>query len=177
MQCVLVLLAEGSEELEAVTVIDILRRSGARVVVAGLSPGPLTLSRGVRLLPDVQLDEVMETEFQLVVVPGGASGAARLREDERVLAVVRRVYERGGLAAAICAGPSVLHRAGLLLGKRVTSYPGALPAGEAVDERVVVDGRIITSRGPGTVVDFALALVEALHGYSARRKVEDPLLR
>ncbi|QKT03665.1 DJ-1/PfpI family protein [Ectothiorhodospiraceae bacterium 2226] len=181
MARVLVPLAEGCEELEAVTIIDLLRRAEVEVVTAGLRPGPVRASRGTVLVPDVTLDQVLEQDFDLIALPGGLPGADHLAQDERLLALLRAHAERGRYTAAICAGPKVLARAGLLDGRRATCFPGALDqdAGGAAltDEPVVVDGRVITSKGPGTAMDFALTLIEQLVGRDRRERVEGALQR
>lgn len=180
MARVLVPLAVGCEELEAVTVIDLLRRAGIEVTVAGLEPGPVTASRGVVLLPDVELDAVLEQDFDMIVLPGGAAGAARLRDDARVQRLLRRLADAGRYTAAICAAPAALAAAGLLAGRRVTGYPGTLDGVAGIDYRqepVVQDGRVITSRGPGTALDFGLALIGLLAGDARRDEVERGLQR
>ncbi len=180
MKRVLVPLAEGFEELEAVTIIDMLRRAGVEVVVAALAGNPVNGSHGIALRADAALDDVAGQEFDLVALPGGMPGASRLRDDPRVGAIIRRLHGGGGKVAAICAAPMALEAAGVLKGRRATCYPGALdPAADLtlVDEPVVVDGRVITSRGPGTALDFALELVTQLQGPAARQRVESQLLR
>ncbi len=170
MKRVLVPLAHGFEEIEAITVIDVLRRADIEVVVAGTSDGTITGSRGIRVAPDTSIDEIDVRGFDLIVVPGGLSGAEALRKDPRIIAALSRHHEAGGLTAAICAGPTVLAEAGLLAGRRVTSHPSVRKrlsgvVGEVVaDERVVVDGTIVTSQGPGTAMEFAFRLVELLCG-------------
>jgi 4-methyl-5(b-hydroxyethyl)-thiazole monophosphate biosynthesis len=160
----LVPLAEGFEELEAVTIIDVLRRAGVEVTVAALADNPVEGSHALRISADAALDGVKDEVFDAVVLPGGP-GAKRLREDARVLAVVRRVAREGRLVAAVCAAPTVLEAAGVLAGKRATVYPGnTLPSAEQVEARVVVDGQVITSRGPGTALEFALAVAAQLAG-------------
>src|SRR5262245_45668197 len=116
MPRVLVPLAEGCEELEAVTIIDILRRAGIEVVTAGLASGPVRASRGVVLVPDTLLDQVLSQEFDMIVLPGGKGGADRLAEDERVRDLLLRAFEQGKYIAAICAAPRVLAESGLLKG-------------------------------------------------------------
>ncbi len=182
MSRVLVPLADGFEEIEAVTVIDLLRRAGIEVTTAGLSPGPVTGSHGIPISPDMTLDAAVELSFDMVALPGGMPGAAHLAADARILDLLRKHADRGGFTAAICAAPSVLAKAGLLAGRRATSYPGFLTGASApgivLDAApVVVDGTVVTSRGPGTAMDFALALIEQLEGAAARRAVEDPLQR
>lgn len=179
----LVPLATGCEELEAVTIIDLLRRAGIDVIVAGLEAGPVTASRQVRLLPDTDLGAVCTETFDLIALPGGAEGARRLRDDGRLVAMLRRQVHEGRLVAAICAAPTVLAHLGLLDHRRAVAYPGFL---EPLDvpglileptSTVIIDGPIITSRGPGTAMDFALYLVERLTDRATRDKVEDALQR
>src|SRR5262245_28668000 len=180
MPRVLVPLAEGCEELEAGTIIDILRRGGMEVVAAGLAPGPVTASRGVVLMPDTLLDTVISQDFDMIVLPGGSGGADRLAADPRIRDLLVNAAERGRYTAAICAAPRVLAEAGLLSGRRATAFPGILdPAGGAVltHAPVVQDGTVVTSRGPGTAMDFALELVRLLLGDRARDDVEAPLQR
>ncbi len=180
MKTVLVLFAEGSEELEAVTVVDILRRAGISVTLAGLQPGPMRGSRGTVLLPDTTLDDALKHYYDMVVLPGGQPGTNNLKADARVLQLVQRMEQQGHYVAAICAAPSVLATAGLLDGKRATSFPGALDAHPQVQRDaapVIEDGKLITSRGPGTAMDFALTLVERLMGSAKRGEVEGGLQR
>jgi 4-methyl-5(b-hydroxyethyl)-thiazole monophosphate biosynthesis len=176
---VLVPLAPGAEELEAVTIIDLLRRAGFTVVVAGLESGPVTCSRGTVILPDRPLVEVMDEDFDLVVLPGGLPGADHLRDDPRVQSLLLRQSDAGRLLGAICAAPKALASAGLLTGRRVTAYTGALDeSGTAsTGAAVEVDAGVVTGRGPGVAMDFALTLIEQLAGAEARARVEGPLLR
>lgn len=182
MPSVLVPLAEGCEELEAVTIVDLLRRAEIEVVTAGLTEGPVKASRGTVLVPDTTLDAVKDRDFTMVVLPGGLPGARHLEEDARVRAIVERHHRQGSYTAAICAAPKVLASAGLLDGRRATSYPGAVkpadfPKIELVEAPVIVDGSIVTSRGPGTAMDFALQLIELLVGHERRSQVEQALVR
>ncbi len=180
MKTVLVLFADGSEELEAVTIVNILRRAGITVTLAGLSAGPLRGSRGVLLMPDTTLDEVLHNDFDMIVLPGGQPGTNNLKADPRVLKLVQRIAQQGNYVAAICAAPSVLATAGLLDGKQATSFPGALvpfPKVKQQNAAIVEDGKLITSRGPGTAMDFALTLVERLAGKAKHQEVEAGLQR
>ena len=182
MSRVLIPLAEGCEELEAVTLIDILRRGEVDVTVAGLVPGPVIASRGVVLVPDVTLDEVLEDRFDMIVLPGGKGGAERLEADGRLRDLLRQHAEDAHYTAAICAAPRVLAAAGLLDHREATSFPGFLddPPAEGLvlsEAPVVQDGNVITSRGPGTAMDFALELLALLRGKAVRDRVEGALQR
>ena len=126
MTKVLVPLAQGCEEIEAVTVIDILRRAGIKVVSAGLDDLPVLASRGVLLLPDTTLDTALNDSFDMIVLPGGQPGTDNLKADKRIISLLQQMARQGKSFAAICAAPSVLATAGLLDGKQATSFPGAL---------------------------------------------------
>ncbi|MES9900441.1 MAG: DJ-1 family glyoxalase III [Sedimenticola sp.] len=175
----LIPLAQGCEELEAVTLIDLLRRAGIEVVTAGLMEGPVVASRGVTLIPDTSLAEVLDQSFDMIILPGGLPGADYLDRDPRI----HELLERSNYVAAICAAPKVLARSGLLKGRRATSYPGVLdgmnlPQVEVdLKSAVIRDGNVITSRGPGTAMDFALELIEVLVGREKRDEVEAGLMR
>lgn len=182
MATVLVPLADGFEEIEAVTVVDILRRAGAEVVTAGLAGSEVTGSHGIALHADSTLDEAMERDFDMIVLPGGMPGADNLQNDERIGDLLRRMADSGRFTSAICAAPRVLAAAGLLDARDATSYPGFLDdyreRGVKVSaDAVVRDGRIITSRSAGTAMDFALELVAALLGEDAAARVQDSLRR
>lgn len=182
MANVLIPLAQGCEELEAVTVIDLLRRAGVTVVTAGLDDQPVTAGRGVRLLPDTTLDEALKQSFDMIVLPGGLPGADHLNNDPRIQHLIKTMHAEGKYTAAICAAPKVLASAGLLDNRAATSYPGVLssmnlPDINLVDAPVIQDDKIITSRGPGTAMDFALTLIENLVGLKKRNTVEDALVR
>jgi 4-methyl-5(b-hydroxyethyl)-thiazole monophosphate biosynthesis len=180
MPCALVPLAQGSEELEAVTVLNILRRAGIEAVSASLDGQPIRGSRGTMLIPDTSLDEALKRSFDMVVLPGGQPGTNNLKADARIIKLVQRMATEGRYVSAICAAPSVLATAGLLDGKRATSFPGALDAFPQVSQQpqaVVEDGKLVTSRGPGTAMDFALTLVERLAGKAKRDEVEAALVR
>ncbi len=182
MARVLVPLAQGCEELEAVTVIDLLRRANADVVAAGLDERPVTASRGTVIIPDKTLEEVRLDPFDMMVLPGGLPGADFLNESEVIHQLLQRLNKEQKWLAAICAAPKVLASAGLLENKRATSYPGSLegydvPGLVYSTDPVVVDQNIVTSRGPGTAMDFALTLIELLLGEEARKNVEKPLQR
>lgn len=182
MPTVLIPLAQGCEELEAVTLIDLLRRAQIAVVTAGLNHEAVTASRGTRLLADMTLDEAIKQDYDLIALPGGQPGANNLSADLRIREILQRTVRHGGYVAAICAAPKVLANADLLVGKRATSYPGSLSPQELCgvelsNEAVVHDGNVITSKGPGTAMDFALYLIELLTDRATRDNVEDGLQR
>lgn len=180
MKRVLVPLAEGFEELEAVTIVDILRRAGIEVVIASLAGSPVTGSHGIRIAADTPLAALAEQDFDMIALPGGMPGAEHLKADPRIAQLIRTHRAKGRPVAAICAAPMVLAAAGVLDGRRATSYPGFLQdAGHTTvsDEAVVADAGVITSRGPGTALDFALALVAELAGPAASDRVGSALQR
>lgn len=167
MPRVLVPLANGVEEMEAVIIVDVLRRAGWTVVTVGLEPGPVTASRQVRLLPDAVWPAGPMQAFDVLVIPGGAAGVERLAAHAGVLDAVREFSVANRWIGAICAGPLVLQAAGILRSRQVTCHPavaGRLTVTKRRPERVVVDGRIVTSQGPGTAMEFALALVRLIDG-------------
>ena len=182
MKKVLVPLAQGCEELEAVTVIDLLRRAGINVVTAGLDDQPIRASRGTVLVADTSLERALKDEYDMVVLPGGLPGADNLNSDPRIITLLQDMAKQNKYTAAICAAPKVLATAGLLTGKSATGFPGTLekldlPNTTIKSNPVVEDGAIITSRGPGTALDFALSLIEKLAGTESRDKVESSLQR
>jgi len=161
----LIPLAMGVEEMEAVILADVLRRAGWNVVLAGLAPGWVTASRGVRLQPDAVWADVAPLDFDILILPGGTEGVAALTADERVLDAVRQFDRHDKWLAAICAAPLVLQAAGILVGRAMTCHPGVkdrITETTRSDSRVVVDRRLVTSQAAGTTFEFALALIRLL---------------
>ena len=181
---VLVPMAHGSEEMEVVIIADVLRRAGARVTIASVEDDGLvcSCSRGVKIVADASLADASASAYDCVVLPGGMPGAKRLADDARVMAIVEaQLQSERGITAAMCASPGViLAPRGWLNGVASTAHPAFvkdLPSDNASAEgRVVVDGRVITSRGPGTAIEFALALVEALFGKDKALEVAGPMV-
>ena len=165
---ILVPLADGFEEIEAICVIDILRRAEIEVVTAGLKDGLAEGSHKVKVLPDTTLEKIDYRDFDGLVLPGGSPGFINLGNDERILNMAREMDRAGKCVAAICAAPSVLIKAGVLQGRRATVSPSGKAQVSACsdfrEDRVVVDKNLITSRAPGTALEFALKLVEVLAG-------------
>lgn len=181
MPRVLVPLAEGFEEIEAVTVVDLLRRADIEVHTAALANRRVTGSHGITVEADLALDDAKAADYDMIVLPGGMPGADHLKNDARVLALLREFAAAGRFTAAICAAPGVLAHAGLLKGREATSFPGFLrpdsaPGIRLSESPVVVDGKVVTSRGPGTAIDFSLALIGLLKGETAQRAVRDRLV-
>ena len=172
MPSVLVPLPEGFEEIEATTPVDLLRRAGAEVILAAVGDSLQITGRcGLTLRADTTLAQVADRTFDCLLLPGGP-GVRLLRADARVRALVQAQYAAGRWLAAICAAPTVLLDAGVLPGPRHTAHfsvAGELPHLLA-EERVVIDGRLVTSRGAGTALDFGLALVAQL--FSAEKATE-----
>ena len=173
----LVFLAPGFEEIEGITVIDILRRAEIETLTAGLVPGPITAARQTKHLADTLLAEVDPAhDFEVVVLPGGAEGAKHLAESPLVRDWLVRQRERGQWVAAICAAPTALLVHGWLRPEqRIISHPSVqaqFPAGQVQEaERVVVDGKLITSLAAGSAMEFAFEIVRQLRGAEAVAKV------
>lgn len=165
MPGICVLLATGFEEIEAVTIIDVLRRAELEVTILGVGGETISGAHGLQVKTDQSLEDGMNRTWGAIVLPGGLPGATNLRDNPQVLELVRSTHSAGGKLAAICAAPIVLGSAGVLQGRRATCYPGfedGLDGAECSEDRVVVDGNLTTSRGPGTSLDFALSLVAQL---------------
>jgi len=178
MARVLVPFAEGVEEIECIAVVDILRRADIEVCLASLDGKPVRGRSNIVIEPDAGLPEVMQQAWDMVVLPGGLPNAHLLRDDGNVKAVVQRLRDERKSIAAICAAPTALAAYGITKGMRVTSYPACKsemqtlqPSSVYVDEAVVEDDFLITSRGAGTAVEFSLRLVGRLCGDAVREKI------
>ncbi len=171
---IIVPIADGSEELEAISIVDVLRRTGVPVTIASVDGLLVTCSKGVKLTADCLVSECVDKSYDLIVLPGGMPGSLHLKDSESLAHMLKRQARDGRLYGAICAAPAVvLHHHGLVQGKRVTCHPDfsrLMENADVVNEAVVVDGNVITSRGAGTAVEFSLTLVELLFG---RAKAED----
>ncbi len=176
---VLVPLAPGFEEIETITVVDVLRRAGARVTLGGTEEGPIKGSRGVLVMPDAPLNMQSPNDFDMIVLPGGQPGTTNLTNNPALIHFLKTMDGEGKYIAAICAAPLVLQKAGLIIDKEITSHPsveGQLEAKKYLNERVVVDGTFLTSRAPGTALEFALKLVEVLFDSEMVEKVNAGML-
>lgn len=173
---VLCVIADGFEEIETVTPVDLLRRAGVEVVIASPGGGTVTGRCGIRLESDSSLAGVNADACDLLLIPGGP-GVNELRADGRAAALAQVFAAEGKMIAAICAAPLILNDAGLLEGRRFTAHfstRGDLP--NALSERVVIDGKLITSRGAGTALDFGFALVEYLAGPAAVEELRGAIM-
>ena len=177
---VLVPIADGTEEIEAVTIIDVLRRAEAEVTVASVNDLQITASRGVKITADCLIDACKDRAFDLIALPGGIPGAEHLRDNAILKTLLLNQKAAGRLFGAICAAPAVvLETHGLLEQRQATCHPGfeeKLRDRSAVESRVVVDGNCVTSRGPGTAMAFALKLVELLYGKKKMEAVAAPMV-
>lgn len=177
---VYVLLGTGFEEIEALTPVDLLRRSGVEVRTVGLNGKTIYGGHGIGVEADIEVGQMDLTDLDMIVLPGGLGGVASIRGCQAALEAVRFAAENGKFVAAICAGPTVLADLGLLSGRRATCYPGQIP--NMKDARVVEgaacvrDGALITGTSAGTATAFALALIEALRGGEAARAIADQIV-
>lgn len=179
MAKVAVLLADGFEEVEAMAIVDVLRRAEIEVVIAALREGLVVSARKVKIEPDALVDTVNADDFDMIVLPGGQPGSDNLNADSRVKNLIQDFNKKGKLTGAICAAPYVLANAGILKGKKATAYPGfQQKMGDIVYEEksVVSDGTVLTSRGPGTALCFALAIVEKLAGSDRAAQIKAGML-
>jgi len=177
---VLVPWADGLEELEAVTIVDVLRRGGVETVTVALGGSRAVKgSRGVTMQADALWGALDIDAFDAIALPGGGKGTENLAADRRIIETVQAFDNAGKFVAAICAAPMVLAKAGILKGRTATCYPACAEAlGDAYDDSapVIADGTIITSRGPGTAMLFALVLVQHFAGDETAHRVADGLL-
>jgi len=177
---VLVVIAHGSEEIEAVCIIDVLRRAEASVTVASVGDIQVTASRGVKLVADCLISECMDKTFDLIALPGGMPGAENLRDSKELTQMLKKQHDDGRMYAAICASPAVILKHHDLIGPRkATCYPSftdSLDNKEAINSRVVVDGQCITSKGPGTAIEFSLKLVEQLFGEDKAAEIANDMV-
>ena len=164
MKNILIILADGFEEVEALVPIDVLRRFSFNVIVSGLDKKEITSTHNIKILCDDILDNQKNNEFDCVVLPGGMPGTLNLGNSKDVCDLVIRHYENNKLVCAICAAPSIFEKLGLLENKKATSYPTFLNSDTTIklDEKVVKDENIITSKGAGTAFDFAYKIAESL---------------
>ena len=175
-----IFMADGCEEIEGLTVVDVVHRAKMEIVMLSITgKKEVTSSHGVTFLADALAEETGYEDLDGIVLPGGMPGTMHLLENETVNAVIRKFAEEGKLVAAICAAPSVLGAAGLLEGKHATCHPGfeeKLTGATTSEDEVVVDGNIITSRGMGTAIDFAAALIARLQDEKKAEEIKASII-
>ncbi len=176
---ILVPLVEGLEEIEAITIIDVLRRAEIDVITAGLEARKIKGSHEVIIEADTIISQIKTEKFDGIVLPGGMPGATNLRDNGEVVEFIKILNNKGKLVAAICAAPIVLEKAGVIKGKQATSYPGfgeEMNSCDYKEKRVVRDGNIITARGPGVALEFALELVAYLVDKNKKKELQEGML-
>ncbi|ACL69881.1 DJ-1 family glyoxalase III [Halothermothrix orenii] len=177
---ILIPLAEGFEEIEAITSIDVLRRAGIEVITSSLTESTEVMgSHDVKVTADTTLDKVSVDNLDGILLPGGMPGSANLKDDIRIIKLIKRLNKKSGLIAAICAAPIVLEKAGVIKEKRATSYPGfdkEMKTCNYQENRVVVDGNIITGRGPGVAMEFALTVVNYLTSEDMVKELSEKMM-
>ena len=179
MKKVILFFANGTEEVEALTAVDLLRRAGADVSVVGVGGKEVTGSHGIRIVTDLAADDLVSFDFDMVVIPGGLPGTTHLDENAVVDKTLKEVHKNGGFLAAICAAPLVLGKRGYLTDKEAICYPGFeqyLTGARLSGKRVCVDGNVITDAGAGVATDFALALIGVLYGSEKSAEIRRAIL-
>lgn len=181
MSTAAVFLADGCEEVEALTQVDFLRRAGIKVITAGIGKKTITGGHDIHITADTEVDQ-LEEPLDAVIMPGGMPGAEHIAKSQKANDIIQSTYRAGNLVAAICAAPAVvLAPTGILAGKKATCYPGfeerLSDDIKFSEERVVVDGNVITSRGPGTAAEFAVAIIRYLEGDKAADEIHRKTLQ
>ena len=179
MKKVILFFANGTEEIEALTALDLLRRAGADVTLAGVGGKELTGSHAIRITADTEASEISSFDYDMAIIPGGMPGTLNLDQNEVVEKTLCHVSQRGGFLAAICAAPLVLGKRGYLKGKKAICYPGFesyLEGATLSETRVCRDGNIITAAGAGVALEFALALIDALYGPEKASEIRTSVL-
>ena len=177
---VYIFLADGFEDIEGLTVVDLMRRAGITITTVSIkNTKQITTSHGIPMLTDTTFHETDFSDADMLVLPGGQPGTTHLGAFEPLTGLVKNFYDNGGKIAAICAAPTVFAEIGLLHGKKATAYPACMEGlGDAVksEENVVIDGNITTSRGLGTAVDFALSLISQLLGQEKADQIAESVV-
>lgn len=176
---VAVYFATGYEEIEALAVVDVLRRGKIEVSMVGVASKTVVSARGISINMDTTLEELNHDEIDMMVLPGGVPGIINLEASEKLMNELKSFKEKGKWLAAICAAPSILGTQGLLVGERATCYPNyesKLIGCEHVDESVMVSGNIVTGKGAGVAIDFALKLLEVLASKEVAEEVRKSMI-
>jgi 4-methyl-5(b-hydroxyethyl)-thiazole monophosphate biosynthesis len=179
MKKILIVLANGFEEVEALTVIDLLRRVQLDVTITGLKREFVTGAHNIAVKCDCYYQDIEETKYDCLILPGGQPGTDNLMATAEIIEWTKSFFQAGKLIAAICAAPLVLNKAGILNGKKITSFPSEKKAflnSVYLEEPVIQDGNIITSRGLGTAIEFALKIVENIKGKDTANQLAKRIL-
>lgn len=180
MSNVYIFLADGFEEVEGLTVVDLLRRAGVTIETVSIKESrEIESSHGIALLADRVFKDTDFSDAEMLILPGGMPGTLHLKEYKPLTELLESFYNKGGKVAAICAAPSVFGELGFLKGRRAASYPGFLDnleGTEVLPEPVVVDGNVTTSRGVGTAIAFALCLIEQLKGREKADEIAESII-
>lgn len=180
MKKVLVFIADGTEEVEVITVVDYLRRADLEVdLVSVMKEKEITGAHNIKIVADKLIDEVKSSDYDAVYAPGGLPGAYHIRDSKEAISIFKELAEEGKVTSALCAAPIVLDEAGLLEGKDFTCYPGfegEINSGNHKEEITVKDGKLITGRGPAIAASLAFELIEELLGPDKRKEVEEGTL-
>lgn len=180
MKKAVIFLANGFEDIEALATVDILRRGGVEVTIAGVTDEIVTSSHNLKVVTDKKIDEIKAEDFDAVICPGGMPGASNLRDNQQVLEIVQKAYNSGKVVAAICAAPMVFERAEILKGKDFTMYPGMenyAPSGKYNSSKLVVkDGSVITGAGPAATFEYAFEILANLQGREIANQVAQGML-
>lgn len=172
---VIVPLAQGFEEIEAITIVDVLRRADIDVTTLFLDKNPVVGSHNITVFADNNINEIDHEHIESIILPGGMPGSKNLKESNTIISLIKQVSLKNGLIGAICAAPMVLGHAGILQGRDATCYPGfehEMKGANPVDKPVVIDSNIITSKGPGSAIPFALEIVERLKGSEMKSELK-----
>ncbi len=173
---VYIIIGTGFEEIEALTACDILRRGGVETSLAGVVGRRIKGGHGIEIFADLEAADIKIEKAKMLIIPGGLGGVESIENSAECSEIIKNAADESVALAAICAGPRVLAKLGLLIGKRITCYPGMEDemTGASVDstQKIVADGRLITGRGPGAAADFAFAILEALKGAEIADKVK-----
>ena len=175
---VLVPLAPGFEEIEAVTIIDLLRRAQINVTTAALEDNPVIGAHNITVAADINIKNAETYNFGCIALPGGMPGSNNLKENSDVISLIKKINKSGGIVSAICAAPIVLGRAGILAGKKAVCFPGfekELTGAIISNSFIEIDGNILTAKGPGCAISFSLKLIELISGKEISDKVRDNL--
>lgn len=171
--------AEGYEEIEALSVVDVLRRADIEVVMVGVSGKSVTSARGITICMDTTIDVLDHETVDMIVLPGGMPGVSNLENNGLVVQNIKEFKKKDKWLAAICAAPSILGKAGLLIGEKATCYPGYekyLEQCQYTDEKTVISHKIITSKAAGTALEFAFVLVEVISGKLIADKIKKAMV-